>query len=161
MVYFLNTLIILASFIGMEGVAWLLHKYVMHGFLWYLHSDHHIPHNKMMERNDFFALIFVIPSWLLMMFGIMAGCDYRLYMGIGITLYGACYVLVHDGLIHGRIKIFQNTTSTFLVGLRTGHIAHHKFDKQSSDKEAGNLCFGMLWVPMKYFRDAAKSKSLK
>ncbi len=25
----------------MEGVAWLLHRYVMHGFGWYVHEDHH------------------------------------------------------------------------------------------------------------------------
>jgi len=154
MAYLWNACIIIVSFIIMEGVAWILHKYVMHGFLWYVHKDHHIPHGKKTERNDLFALVFVIPSWLLMMFGIMAGCDYRLYMGIGITLYGLCYVLVHDGLIHGRIKFIMNTTNPFLLGLRNGHLAHHKFDKKTDDKNAGNQCYGMLWVPLKYFFEA-------
>ncbi|HCY45426.1 MAG TPA: carotene hydroxylase, partial [Flavobacteriales bacterium] len=25
----------------MEGITWCTHKFVMHGFLWYLHEDHH------------------------------------------------------------------------------------------------------------------------
>ena len=31
------------TFIVMEGVTWCTHKYVMHGFGWYLHEDHHQP----------------------------------------------------------------------------------------------------------------------
>lgn len=34
-------LIVLLVFIAMEGATWLIHKYVMHGFLWMLHKDHH------------------------------------------------------------------------------------------------------------------------
>jgi len=37
----INLLIVIGAFISMEAVAWLTHKYVMHGFLWYLHRDHH------------------------------------------------------------------------------------------------------------------------
>ena len=38
----LNIAIVLAAFTGMEGVAWLTHKYVMHGIFWPLHRDHHL-----------------------------------------------------------------------------------------------------------------------
>ena len=39
----------------MEGVAWFTHKYVMHGFLWVLHKDHHDRSNHSpFEKNDFF-----------------------------------------------------------------------------------------------------------
>ena len=158
MSWYANTLIVIASFVLMEGVAWVLHKYVMHGFLWCLHKDHHVPHGHKAEKNDFFALIFVIPSWLLMMYGIMAGCDYRLYMGIGITLYGLCYVLVHDGLIHGRVRVFTNTKNAALIALKNGHLAHHKSDKNIDDKKAGNQCFGMLWVPPFFFKEAKKTR---
>lgn len=151
MIYFLNALIVLGAFVAMEGVAWLLHKYVMHGFLWYLHSDHHIPHNKKFERNDFFALVFGIPSWLFIMFGIMGGCDARLYIGIGITLYGVCYVLIHDGLIHHRINVFQKTKNTWLLTLKRGHLAHHMHDKDPNYKKEDDVCYGMLWVPLEYY----------
>ena len=34
-------LITIITYAGMEGVTWFVHKYVMHGFLWVLHEDHH------------------------------------------------------------------------------------------------------------------------
>ena len=37
----INILIVLGTFIFMEGVAWFTHKYVMHGFLWSWHKSHH------------------------------------------------------------------------------------------------------------------------
>ena len=37
----INVLITIAVFIAMEGATWIIHKYVMHGFLWFLHRDHH------------------------------------------------------------------------------------------------------------------------
>ena len=154
--YIINALIVLAAFVTMEGIAWSLHKYVMHGFLWNLHEDHHIRKNKTFEKNDYFALVFGIPSWLFMMFGIMAGCDYRLYIGIGITLYGICYVLIHDGLIHQRIKVFTNTKNVWLLTLRKGHLAHHIHDKDPDYKKENDVCFGMLWVPYKYYMRAKK-----
>jgi beta-carotene 3-hydroxylase len=35
--------ITLISFLLMEVVTWCTHKFVMHGFLWVLHEDHHQP----------------------------------------------------------------------------------------------------------------------
>lgn len=154
--YLINALIILAAFVSMEGIAWALHKYVMHGFLWSIHEDHHIRRDKLFEKNDFFAVIFGIPSWLFIMFGIMGGNDYRLYIGIGITLYGICYVLIHDGLIHNRIKVFSNTKNIYLLGLRKGHLAHHIHDKDSDYDKDKDVCYGMLWVPLSYFKKAKK-----
>lgn len=159
MVYFLNALIILGTFILMELVAWSLHKYVMHGFLWHLHKDHHIPHNKKFEKNDFFAFIFFIPSWLLMMFGIMDGCDFRLYMGIGVTLYGFCYFMIHDGLIHKRINVLSHTKNKFLIALRNGHKAHHQYDAKADYKKENDICYGMFWVPKKFFDEVYDEKS--
>ena len=57
----INIGIVLITFIIMESVAWLSHKYLMHGLLWFFHEDHH-QHNtniKPFERNDFFFLLFV------------------------------------------------------------------------------------------------------
>ncbi len=41
----------------MEWVAWASHKYIMHGFGWGWHRDHHEPHDKVLEKNDLFALV--------------------------------------------------------------------------------------------------------
>jgi beta-carotene 3-hydroxylase len=72
-----------------------------------------------------------------------------LYIGIGITLYGLCYFLVHDVFIHQRIKIFQKSDNWYLRAIRRAHKIHHKH----LGKEDGE-CFGMLCVPMKYFRES-------
>ena len=49
--------IVIATIIAMEGVAWASHKYIMHGFGWAWHRDHHEPHDNALEKNDLFALV--------------------------------------------------------------------------------------------------------
>lgn len=144
--------ITLSVFAFMEFIAWSLHKYVMHGFLWGLHKDHHNKTPGFFERNDLFFLIFAIPSWLFMMFGIMDGCDWKMWVGIGITLYGIAYFTVHEVIIHQRFKFIKNVSSVYFVGLRKAHKIHHK----KLGKEDGQ-CFGMLVVPKRYFEDARKA----
>ena len=62
--------IVLGTFILMEGITWCTHKYIMHGFLWYLHEDHHQPKYKnLFEKNDLFFVIFALPSSMSIYFG--------------------------------------------------------------------------------------------
>ena len=56
-------LIVVGTFIAMEGVTWLTHRYIMHGLLWYLHKDHHQKSDGFFEKNDAFFVIFAIPSF--------------------------------------------------------------------------------------------------
>ncbi|MBP9151506.1 MAG: sterol desaturase family protein [Flavobacteriales bacterium] len=149
-----NGLIIIATFCVMELVAYSLHRFVLHTFLWFVHDTHHLPRTALFEKNDVIAFIFGIPSWLFMMFGIMGGCDARLYIGIGILIYGICYILIHDGLIHQRIKIFSNPKNWYLIGLKLGHEAHHQHDSKLDYKKENDVVWGMLWVPHSYFRQA-------
>lgn len=144
----LNILILIGTFFFMEFVAWFTHKYIMHGLLWNLHEDHHVPHKHFFEKNDSFFLIFAIPSWLLIMYGMMNGNDFRMWIGFGIALYGLAYFLVHDVFIHQRFKWFTRTDNAYLRGIRKAHKIHHKH----LGKEDGE-CFGMLVVPWKYFRE--------
>jgi beta-carotene 3-hydroxylase len=152
----MNWLITIGTFFIMEGMAWGTHRFVMHGFMWYFHQDHHEPHQHIFERNDVFVLIYAIPSWLLIMFGMMAGNDFRLYIGLGILFYGIAYFLVHDVLIHRRFKWFDNTDNWYFRAIRKAHKVHHK----NQGKYEGQ-CFGMLIVPFKYFKEAQKSQQLK
>lgn len=154
MEYAVNALIIIATIVIMEGVAWGLHKYVLHTFLWFVHDSHHKTRTGIFEKNDAVALFFGIPSWLFMMFGILDGCDYKLYIGIGILIYGICYVLIHDGLVHRRIKVFNNPQNFYLMGLKLGHEAHHRHDNKPDYKKENDIVWGMLWVPHRYFRQA-------
>jgi beta-carotene 3-hydroxylase len=144
----------LFAFCGMEAVAWLSHKYLMHGLLWKLHKDHHKKESDgFFEHNDFFFLIFAIPGMVALLFGIHNGYNLLFWIGIGICLYGLMYFLVHDVFIHQRIKIFRNADVVYLKAIRRAHKMHHKH----LDKEDGE-CFGMLWVPFKYFREMKSNK---
>lgn len=139
--------ITIGTFLIMEGITWCTHKFVMHGFLWYLHEDHHQPkYQGVFEKNDAFFVIFAIPSILLLYFGVSPSLNYLFFIGLGIMLYGMAYFLVHDVLIHRRFKWFDNVKSPYLTGLRKAHKVHHKH----LGKEDGE-CFGMLNVPKKYF----------
>lgn len=149
---FLNCLLFFLSFVAMEAVAWLAHKYVMHGLLWFLHDDHHYKeHFGFWEKNDFFFIIFALPGILLMLYGSLNEFDFRFWMGSGIAVYGMTYFFVHDLFIHQRLPVLKHTNNVYLRALRKAHKMHHKH----LGKEDGE-CFGMLWVPMKYFKEAQK-----
>ncbi len=152
--WLVNLLIVAGSFLTMEVVAWLTHKYIMHGMLWQLHEDHHKKNpTSFFEKNDYFFLIFAIPGILCLAAGIYSTFIFLLFIGLGITLYGIAYFIVHDIFIHQRFSILRNSDSIYLRGIRRAHKMHHKH----LEKEDGE-CFGMLWVPMKYFKEAIKSK---
>ena len=148
-------LIILFTFLTMEGITWLTHRYVMHGFLWNLHQDHHQKGPGFFEKNDAFFLIFAIPSWLLIMFGL----QYKLYwmaaIGCGITLYGVAYFIVHEVIIHQRFKFFTRSNNTYIRTLKWAHKMHHKH----LGKHEGES-FGMLFVAKKYWDKIKRDKNL-
>lgn len=153
---FINALFALGAFLGMEAVAWLAHKYIMHGILWSLHKDHHKKESEgFIEHNDFFFLIFALPGITSLFFGMRNHYNFLFWIGIGITLYGLCYFLVHDIFIHQRFKIFRNSNNVYFKAIRRAHKMHHKH----LSKEDGE-CFGMLWVPLKYFRNLKTKKKL-
>lgn len=150
----INIILLIIAFLAMEGIAWFSHKYLMHGFLWFLHKDHHKknPGQGFFERNDFFFLIFAIPGILLIFFGYKnALTDSRFWIGLGIAIYGFAYFFVHDIFIHQRFNLFKNVKHPYLRALRKAHKAHHKH----LGKEFGE-CFGMLFVPKKFIIEARK-----
>ena len=143
----IDILIVLAAFLTMEAVAWFTHKYIMHGLLWRLHKDHHRKESSgFFEHNDFFFLIFALPGILALYLGSRNDLNYLVWIGLGITFYGFAYFLVHDIFIHQRFNFLRNTNNSYFKALRRAHKMHHKH----LDKEDGE-CFGMLWVPRKYF----------
>ena len=148
MTILLGILIFLATFILMEGMAWFTHKYVMHGFLWSLHKDHHRKdHDSWFERNDAFFIFYAVVSMSLIMIADNTSFWYGWPMGFGILAYGIAYFFVHDIFIHQRFKMFRNANNWYARGVRRAHKIHHKH----LGKDKGE-CFGMLWVPLKYFK---------
>jgi len=151
----INISILLGTFVLTEFSAWANHKYIMHGFMWYFHADHHKrDHDSWFERNDLFFLVYAIPSWLLIMFGMMNNVAWYTWVGFGIALYGLAYFFVHDIIIHQRFKWFTKSNNTYILALRRAHKMHHKH----VGKEDGES-FGMLIIKQKYIDEAVKLKS--
>ncbi len=146
MYYFLHILLFVSTFFLMEGAAWATHKYIMHGFLWSWHKDHHQPHEHFFEKNDYFAVVFSIPSILT----IMAGFEIEFLwflksIGFGILAYGIFYVVFHDIIVHRRIKIKFIAKNPYLRRMIKAHQVHHR----CKDKN-GAEAFGFLYAPKKY-----------
>jgi beta-carotene 3-hydroxylase len=154
--WLLYTGIVIGTFIIMEGVTWLTHRYVMHGFLWYLHEDHHQKRDGFFEKNDMFFLIFAIPSFLSILFGTLKEIYWLQAVGFGVMAYGFAYFLVHDVIIHQRFKWFTRSNNTYVRSIRWAHKMHHKH----LDKEEGES-FGMLWVHKKYREKIKKDKEVQ
>lgn len=154
MQWLLFALIVIGTFVLMEGVTWLTHKYVMHGFLWNLHEDHHRPRPGFFEKNDAFFVIFAVPSICCILFGTLDNIYWLQAIGFGIMAYGAAYFLVHDVIIHQRFKWFTRSDNTYVRAIRWAHKMHHKH----VDRHDGES-FGMLYVHKKYRDKVKKDKS--
>ncbi|MFN4764423.1 beta-carotene hydroxylase [Gillisia sp. Q332] len=140
--------VFVATFLMMEGMAWFTHKYVMHGFLWNLHADHHKKdHKHWWERNDLFFVFYAVVSIGFFLLWRYEDVWIALPIGLGILAYGIAYFTVHDIFIHQRFKIFRNANNRYAKGVRRAHKMHHKHLGKGDGE-----CFGMLWVPLKYFK---------
>ncbi|MDH7914404.1 sterol desaturase family protein [Winogradskyella sp. SYSU M77433] len=141
-------IIFLGTFFIMEFNAWFTHKYIMHGFLWSLHKDHHKKdHDSWFERNDAFFIFYAVVSMTCFYLWSYESVWYTLPIGLGILFYGIAYFVVHDIFIHQRFKWLRNIDNKYARGVRRAHKIHHKH----LGKEHGEN-FGMLIVPFKYFK---------
>lgn len=136
----------LLGFAVMEFAGWFIHKYIMHGPLWSIHKTHHEPSKHYFELNDLFSLLFGSVAIVLIFLGV-GELDYRFWMGIGISLYGMLYFVIHDVLVHRRLKWFSRPKNKFLLGIFKAHQAHH-----ATNKKDDAVSFGLFVVPKKYFK---------
>lgn len=154
-----RSLMVLGTIAAMEGIAWASHKYVMHGFGWAWHRDHHEPHDRFFEKNDRFALFGAGLSIALFALGspwIMGNGAWwpGTWLGLGVLCYGLIYTLVHDGLVHRR---------WFRWVPRKGYarrlVQAHKLHHATLGKEGG-VSFGFLWArqPEALKRDLASQR---
>jgi beta-carotene 3-hydroxylase len=150
-------LILLGTFSIMEGITWLTHRYVMHGFLWYLHEDHHRVRPGFFEKNDAFFVIFALPSASFIIYGATYFASYWWLqaIGFGIMMYGLAYFIVHDVIIHQRFKWFSRSNNTYIRAIRWAHKMHHKHLQKHHGES-----YGMLLVHAKYWAKVRRDKAL-
>ena len=147
--------VVVLTFVGMEFVAWFAHKYVMHGWLWSWHEDHHKPHLRdgFWEKNDLFFVVFAVPSATCYILGSATPQFWLFFVGVGISIYGLVYFLIHDVYIHRRFKWFKHLDSRYSRAILRAHGAHHaKPDKEDCES------FGLLVVDPKFFKSRRKWK---
>lgn len=138
--------IVLGTFGFMEFMAWFAHKYIMHGFGWAWHKDHHNHHKGFFEKNDYYAVVFsVIASSSIIYGNTNPEFWYLTYLGIGVTLYGIAYFVFHDLIVHRRIKFKYVAKSKYMKRIMNAHYIHHKVHTKE-----GAEAFGFLWAPPKY-----------
>ena len=137
----INALVFLAAFAGMEGVAYLTHKHVMHGSLWCLHESHHRPRTGWFEKNDLFAVIFSVPSILFIYLGVHY-VPILLWVGLGMTAYGVAYFIFHDVIVHRRIRTRYKPKTGYMKRIVRAHWIHHACHERD-----GAVSFGFLYTP--------------
>lgn len=135
-------LLFLAALFGMELFANLVHRHVMHGWGWGWHASHHSPRTGWFERNDRYAVLAALPSVGLMHLGVQHGVSWALPVGLGMASYGALYFVMHDLLVHQRIKLKWMPQSGYLRRLIQGHRIHH-----ATHTRDGAVGFGFLYSP--------------
>jgi beta-carotene 3-hydroxylase len=135
------SLVFTAALTGMEGVAWIMHRYMMHGALWFLHRDHHAKRGPGLELNDLFAVFFASPAIICLYLGIR-GHPVLLAAGLGVTAYGMIYFLFHDGLVHRRFPGPMSQGNRFWKPRVQAHHLHHTVATKH-----GCVSFGFLWAP--------------
>lgn len=140
----------LLGFILTETFSWWMHKYIMHGVLWKIHKTHHQHTEGAFELNDIFVLIFGGSAVILILLGVES-FDYRFWLGCGISLYGTLYFILHDVLIHKRLKWFDRPRTKYIKAVTKAHRDHHK-TKEKDDA----VSFGLFLIPKQYFKEDRK-----
>lgn len=141
---------IIVGFAAMEFAGWFIHKYLMHGPLWMIHKTHHQPSKSAFELNDLFSLLFGSIAVVLILLGVNE-LDYRFWMGVGISLYGFLYFILHDVMVHRRLKWFDRPKNRFLKAIFKAHQAHHRTNLKDDA-----ISFGLFVVPKEFFKEEEK-----
>jgi beta-carotene 3-hydroxylase len=136
-------LLFVMTVLAMEVVAYSAHRWVMHGPGWFLHRSHHSERSGTFELNDLYALIFAIPSILLLVGGVqLEWGDWAIWVGAGIAGYGAIYFGFHDVLVHRRIANRYVARSAYMKRIVQAHRLHH-----ATTGRLGSVSFGFIWAP--------------
>lgn len=134
-------LLVVATVAATEGVAHLAHRYLMHGPGWGWHRSHHAPRAGRFEKNDLYAVAFAAIAAALIAWG-GARRDAPYWAGVGMTVYGVLYFIVHDWMTHQRWPWRRLPRSGYLKRLVQAHRLHH-----ASPGRDGAVSFGFLYAP--------------
>ena len=139
----LGILLFVATVAAMEVAAILGHKYVMHGFGWFLHKSHHTDRFGWFEWNDLYGVMGAAVAISLFWFGVEEqGGTFYVWLAGGITAYGAIYFGFHDIIVHRRIETGYVPRSSYMRRIVQAHRLHHVVESRD-----GTVSFGFIWAP--------------
>ncbi len=120
--------------VSMDLWAAVLHGRVWHGWLWPVHRSHHAPRARgaRFEANDALSLLHAPIAIAL----ILGGCraeegalrEVAFGVGVGMSAFGLAYLVVHDGLCHGRLPVRWLLRARYFRGVERAHRVHHTGD---------------------------------
>lgn len=128
----------------MEGFAYSMHRWVMHSRLgWALHKSHHRERTGWFELNDLYAVIFAVPS-ILLIYGAkgFGWGEWAVWVGAGVAAYGVIYFGFHDVIVHGRIAHRVVPRSRYFRRIVQAHKLHH-----ATESRDGSVSFGFIYAP--------------
>ena len=124
-----SLLLVLGAFLVMEPVTAATHRWVMHGVGQRLHRSHHRQLATRWEANDAYPVMFAAVVCLGLWVGFnQPGWAGLVPVGVGVTLYGLAYAMVHDVYIHGRLGLFGQRRFRVLDQLAAAHRIHHLYN---------------------------------
>ncbi|MBO0369533.1 sterol desaturase family protein [Pseudomonas putida] len=136
-----NLVVLLGTLVTMEGVGTLAHKYIMHGWGWWLHRSHHQPQLGVLETNDVYLVALALIAAALVALG-KAGHAPLQWVGAGVAGYGLLYVVAHDGLFHRHWPRRLRPVNRYLKRLHRAHRLHHAVKGRE-----GCVSFGFFYAP--------------
>ena len=121
----LELLLFLGSFVFMEGVAYITHKYVMHGFLWSLHESHHRPREGLLRKKRP-VRIFLRPAVdTADLAGRQCQPDAVLPIGTGLTAYGLFLLRLSRRHSAPPAAVRYRGNNAYMKRIIQAHYVHH------------------------------------
>ena len=124
-----SILVAVAAFVAMEPTTAATHRWIMHGIGEALHRSHHRRRSGRWETNDWYPVMFAALVNLAFVAGFnWDGFGALVPAGVGVTLYGLAYAMVHDVYIHDRLGWFGGRRVAVLERLADAHRVHHLYN---------------------------------
>lgn len=130
------------TMVFMEVWAAVLHGKVWHSLLYTLHESHHVPRTGRWEKNDLLSFTHAPIAIALILYGCLAaetvGREVAYGIGMGMTVFGIAYIVVHDGLVHKRLPVDWLARWRYFRLVRNAHDVHHR---------TGAVPYGLFFGP--------------
>lgn len=142
--------------VAMDLWAALLHGRVWHRWLWRIHRSHHTARKGIFELNDALSALHAPLAIAAVLYG-CAGApgvarEILFGVGLGASVFGLAYFIVHDGLVHGRLPVRWLARVPYLREVARAHRVHHAGVE-------GGPPYGLFFGPLELARHRRLTRS--